>query len=116
MLNSNRGQKEANPCHLFNELRRRNVFKVGLAYAIIAWLLAQVLQLVFQRFGSPDWVIQSLSVVVVIGLPIALFFAWAFEVTPEGIKRESEVDRSASGNAPRDGGEHRHAERGRGTE
>ena len=80
----------------FNELKRRNVFKVGIAYIIVAWLVAQVLQLVFESFGTPDWAMKTVLVLLATGLPFALFFAWAFEMTPEGIKRESEVDRSQS--------------------
>lgn len=81
---------------LLNELKRRNVFKVGIAYVIIAWLVAQVLQLVFESFGTPAWAIKSVLVLLATGLPFALFFAWAFELTPDGIKREHEVDRSQS--------------------
>jgi len=80
----------------FNELKRRNVFKVGVAYVIIAWLLAQVADLMLENFGAPDWVIKSFLGFLIIGFPLALFFAWAFELTPEGVKRESEVDRSQS--------------------
>ena len=80
----------------FNELKRRNVFKVGIAYVVVAWLVAQVLQLVFESFGTPDWVMKTVLVLLATGLPFALFFAWAFEMTPEGLKRESEVDRSQS--------------------
>ena len=78
------------------ELRRRNVFRVGAAYVIIAWLIAQVLQLIFESFGTPDWVIKTVLVLLAAGLPFSLFFAWAFEMTPEGIKREHEVDRTRS--------------------
>jgi TolB-like protein len=81
---------------LFNELKRRNVFKVGIAYVVVAWLVAQVLQLVFESFGTPDWVMKTVLVLLATGLPFALFFAWAFEMTPDGLKRESEVDRSQS--------------------
>ena len=81
---------------LFNELKRRNVFRVGIAYVIAAWLIAQVLQLVFESFGTPDWVMKTVLVLLATGLPLVLFLAWAFEMTPEGIKRESEVDRSQS--------------------
>ena len=81
---------------IFNELKRRNVFKVGIAYVIVAWLVAQVLQLVFESFGTPAWAIKSVLVLLAIGLPFALFFAWAFEMTPDGIKREVDVDRSQS--------------------
>ena len=80
----------------FNELKRRNVFKVTLAYVIVSWLIAQVLQLVFESFGTPDWVMKTVLVLLASGMPIAVFFAWAFEMTPEGIKREHEVDRSQS--------------------
>lgn len=81
---------------LFNELKRRNVFRVGVAYIVVAWLVAQVLQLVFESFGTPDWVMKTVLVLLATGLPLALFFAWAFEMTPEGLKREHEVDRSQS--------------------
>ena len=79
-----------------NELRRRNVFKVGVAYVIISWLLAQVADLMLENFGAPDWVIKSFLGFLIIGFPLAIFFAWAFEMTPEGVKRESQVDRSQS--------------------
>jgi TolB-like protein/thioredoxin-like negative regulator of GroEL len=81
---------------LFQELKRRNVIKVGLAYVVVAWLVAQVLQLVFESFGTPDWVMKTVLVLMAMGLVFALFFAWAFELTPEGLKREREVDRSQS--------------------
>jgi adenylate cyclase len=80
----------------FEELKRRNVFRVGLAYVLLSWALLQGADFTLDLVGAPDWVIRALAVVVAIGLPIALFFAWAFELTPEGIKRESEVDRSDS--------------------
>ena len=63
---------------------------------MVAWLVAQVLQLIFESFGSPDWVMKSVLVLLAAGLPFVLFFAWAFELTPEGLKREHEVDRSQS--------------------
>lgn len=78
----------------FNELKRRKVFSVGVAYVLIAWLVAQVLQLVFESFGTPDWAIKTVLVLLVVGLPFALFFAWVYEITPEGIKRDNEVGRS----------------------
>ena len=80
----------------FNELKRRNVFRVGIAYVLTGWLLLQAADFAFDLIGAPNWVIQAISVVVVIGLPIALIFAWAFEMTPEGIKREADVDRGES--------------------
>jgi len=81
---------------LFQELKRRNVFKVAIAYVVVSWLAAQVLQLVIESFGAPDWVMKTVLVLMAVGLLFALFFAWAFELTPEGLKRESEVDRTQS--------------------
>ena len=80
----------------FNELKRRNVFKVGIAYIILAWLVLQVTDVILNNIVAPDWVFHVLLLFLAIGLPFALFFAWAFELTPEGIKREDEVDRSQS--------------------
>lgn len=80
----------------FDELKRRNVIRVGIAYAIVSWVIAQVAEFAFENFGAPDWVLKSVVVVLLLGLPIALIFAWAFEMTPEGLKREAEVDRSQS--------------------
>ena len=81
---------------LYSELKRRNVIRVGIAYFIVAWVLAQVAEFAFENFGAPDWVLKSVVVILLLGLPLAIFFAWAFEMTPEGIKREVEVDRSKS--------------------
>jgi len=67
---------------------------VGIVYVLIAWLLAQVLQLVFESFGTPDWAIKTVLVLLAAGFPLALFFAWAYEITPEGIKRDTEAGRS----------------------
>jgi hypothetical protein len=79
---------------LFNELKRRKVFKVGLAYLFIAWLIAQILELLFESFGTPDWAIKTVLVLLAAGVPIALFLAWAYEMTPEGLKRDRDVERS----------------------
>jgi len=81
---------------LITELQRRNVFKVGVAYVLVAWLIAQVTELALDSFASPDWVIKTVLFLLVIGFPLALFFAWAFELTPEGLKKEKDVDRSES--------------------
>ena len=81
---------------LYAELKRRNVVRVGLAYAVIGWVLAQIAEFSFENFGAPDWVLKTFAVLLLLGLPLALFFAWAFEVTPDGIKRERDVDRSQS--------------------
>lgn len=74
---------------LIAELKRRNVVRVAIAYGIVGWLLAQVADLLFGTFGAPDWVLQAFVVVLVLGFPVALLLAWAFELTPDGIKRES---------------------------
>jgi TolB-like protein/Flp pilus assembly protein TadD len=81
---------------LIAELRRRNVFRVGVAYAVVAWLLVEVASVVLPTFKTPEWVMQAFIFLVVLGFPLALIFAWAFELTPDGIKRESEVDRAES--------------------
>jgi TolB-like protein len=80
----------------FSELQRRNVVRVGLAYTVIAWVIAQVAELAFDSFGAPDWTIKSIIVLLLLGLPLALIFAWVYEMTPEGLKKEKDVDRSES--------------------
>ena len=80
----------------FNELKRRNVFRVGIAYTVSAWVLLQVVDLVLENIAAPDWVMQIFMLALAIGLPIALIFAWAFEMTPEGVRLEKDVDRSQS--------------------
>jgi TolB-like protein len=82
--------------NLFQELKRRNVFKVGVAYVVLSWLLAQVAEMAAETFTAPEWVMKMLVTLLALGLPLALFFAWAFELTPEGIKKEKNVDRSQS--------------------
>jgi hypothetical protein len=77
---------------LIAELKRRNVFRVGVAYAIVAWLLIEVASVVLPALHLPDWALTLLVVLIVAGFPLALIVAWAFELTPEGIKRESAVD------------------------
>ncbi len=81
---------------LFNELKRRNVFKVAIAYVVMAWLVLQVADVVLGHTTAPGWIFHVLMLFLAIGLPFAVFFAWAFELTPEGLKRESEVDRTQS--------------------
>ena len=80
----------------FEELRRRNVFKVGIAYAVVGWIIVEVSSVVLPGFGAPDWVFKVVMYVVILGFPLALLFAWAFELTPEGLKLERDVDRSQS--------------------
>ena len=84
------------PMNFLAELKRRNVVRVGIAYVLIGWVLAQVAEFAFENFGAPDWVLKTFVTLLLLGLPLALFFAWAFEMTPEGIKREEDVDRSQS--------------------
>ncbi len=81
---------------VWQELKRRNVVRVGAGYTILAWLLLQVADVVLNNISAPRWVFQTVLLVLILGFPLALFFAWAFELTPEGIKREREVDRSKS--------------------
>jgi TolB-like protein len=78
------------------ELKRRNVFRVAVGYVITAWLLLQAVDLVLENINAPDWIMQVFMLALAVGFPLAIFFAWAYEMTPEGIKRESEVDRSQS--------------------
>jgi TolB-like protein/Tfp pilus assembly protein PilF len=80
----------------FEELKRRNVFKVGIAYAVGAWLLLQLTEVLSELLKLPDTIGPIVVSVVAIGFPIVIFFAWAFELTPEGVKREAEVDRTQS--------------------
>jgi len=80
----------------FNELKRRNVFRVGIAYIVGGWLLLQLTDVLSELLDLPDVVGRIIVLVVAIGLPVALFFAWAFELTPEGVKREKEVDPNQS--------------------
>src|SRR5476651_1706056 len=76
----------------FAELKRRNVYKVAVAYAVVAWLLIQVATQVFPFLEIPNWVIRLVIALVAIGFPVALIIAWAFEATPEGIKRTEVAD------------------------
>jgi len=81
---------------LIEELKRRNVFRVGIAYVVVAWLTIQVADVVLDNFGAPAWIFRVLLFLLAIGFPFAMIFAWAFELTPDGLKRENEVDRTAS--------------------
>ncbi len=81
---------------LISELRRRNVFRVGIAYVIGSWLLIQVADIVLESIGAPAWVMQVILLFLILGFAATVFFSWAFEVTPDGLRRESDVDRSQS--------------------
>src|SRR5256886_5442955 len=82
--------------NFFAELKRRNVYKVAVAYAVVAWLTIQAASIFLPAFNAPQWVMQIVILILVVGFPIALAFSWAFEITPEGIKRESEVQADES--------------------
>src|SRR5436190_8512523 len=84
------------PKKFFGELKRRNVYKVAVAYAVVAWLLIQGATQVFPFFEIPNWAVRLVVLLLVIGFPVALILAWAFELTPEGIKRAEDVDLSKS--------------------
>ena len=81
-----------NPRNFFVELKRRNVYKVAVAYAVVGWLLIQIATQVFPFFEIPNWVVRLIVLVIIIGFPISLVIAWAFELTPEGIKRTDDAD------------------------
>src|SRR5437588_688607 len=87
--------------NFFAELKRRNVYKVAAAYAVVGWLLVQVTTQVFPIFEIPNWALKLIVLLIVIGFPIALMIAWAFELTPEGLKRTEDVDLAATKRQPR---------------
>ena len=82
--------------NFFAELKRRKVYKVGIAYAVVAWVLMQVASQIFPFFEIPNWAVRLVVLLLIIGLPAALLLAWAFELTPEGIKRTEDIDGSKS--------------------
>src|SRR5436190_9180277 len=84
-----RGRESIN---FFAELKRRNVYKVAVAYVVVSWLLIQVATQVFPFFNIPNWAVRLVVLLLVLGFPVALILSWAFEITPEGIKRELEVE------------------------
>src|SRR5260370_17845803 len=84
------------PKNFFGELKRRNVYKVAIAYAVVAWVVMQIATQVFPFFEVPNWVVRLVVLLLVIGFPVALILAWAFEITPEGIKRAEDVDLNQS--------------------
>ena len=80
----------------WGELKRRNVVKVGAAYAVVSWLLIQAASILFPTFGAPAWVMPVFSAVIILGFPLVLIVAWAYEITPEGIKKTSQVSSEES--------------------
>src|SRR6188768_3203393 len=87
--------------NFFAELKRRNVYKVAAAYAVVGWLLVQVATQVFPFFEIPNWAVRLIVLAIVIGFPVALVVAWAFELTPQGLKRTDDVPREVA--TPRTG-------------
>src|SRR5204862_3995840 len=79
------------PATFLTELKRRKVYRVAVAYAIVAWLLIQAASILFPTFEAPTWVMKVFVTAVILGFPVALILAWAFEMTPEGIRRSDEV-------------------------
>src|SRR5438445_6109816 len=88
-----RGRESIN---FFAELKRRNVYKVAVAYAVVAWLLLQASSIFLPAFDAPPWVMKIFIIVIIFGFPVALILSWAFEITPEGIKLESEIEPNKS--------------------
>src|SRR5712692_9818008 len=84
--------RRVNAKNFFTERKRRNVYKVAIAYAVVAWLLMQIATQVFPFFEIPNWGVRLIVLFIVIGFPIALVIAWAFELTPEGLKRTEFAD------------------------
>ena len=80
----------------FDELKRRNVVRVAIAYLIFGWLVIQIGEALLPGFGAPDWVFKTMVLFLATGFPFALLFAWAFELTPDGIKKTRDVNLSAS--------------------
>ena len=77
--------------NFFAELKRRNVYKVAVAYAVVAWLMIQAASIILPTFEAPAWMMKILIVALAVGLPIVVVLAWAFEITPEGIVRTEEL-------------------------
>src|SRR6266496_5448347 len=85
-----------NAKQFFTELKRRNVYKVAIAYGVVAWLLMQVASQIFPFFEIPNWAVRLVVLLLVIGFPVAMILAWAFDLTPEGIKRTKDIKLSKS--------------------
>src|SRR5213595_3188290 len=84
-----RGRESIN---FFAELKRRNVYKLAIAYVVVSWLLIQAASIFLPAFDAPPWVMKVFIIVIIFGFPVTLIFSWAFEITPEGIKLESEIE------------------------
>ena len=80
----------------FAELKRRNVVRVGIAYIVLSWLVLQVVDVVLNNMAAPDWLFGAVLLLLAVGFPFVLVFSWAFELTPEGLKRDSDVHRGSA--------------------
>jgi TolB-like protein/Flp pilus assembly protein TadD len=96
MLSNSCGNQKGKPLSFFKELKQRNVFKVAITYLVITWFVMQVVDVVLNNIVAPGWIFHVLMLFLAVGFPFAIFLAWAFELTADGIKREHEVDRSQS--------------------
>src|SRR5881275_1583101 len=85
-------RRAVNPRNFFTELKRRNVYKIAIAYGVVAWLLLQAASILFPTFEAPPWTMKVFVAVTALGFPVALIIAWAFELTPEGLKRTELAD------------------------
>src|ERR1700694_4669938 len=88
--------KSMDPKNFFGELKRRNVYKVAVAYAVVSWLLIQIATQVFPFFEIPNWAVRLVMLLLILGFPVALVLSWAFEITPEGIKRAEDIEPNES--------------------
>ena len=86
-----RGWEGMDPRNFFAELKRRHVYRAAIAYGVAAWLLVQIATQVFPFFEIPNWIVRLIVLTTILGFPIALTIAWAFEMTPEGLKRADEI-------------------------
>ena len=90
------GEKRRNSLSFFKELKRRNVFRVGIAYLVGTWLPIQLADILLDNIGAPSWIMLTFFVVLAVGFLITLFLAWAFELTPEGIQKDEGAARDRS--------------------
>ena len=81
---------------LFEELKRRNVIKAAIAYAVVGWVLLQVLALILPNVGAPEWVMKTITILAIVGFPVWVFIAWVYEVTPDGLKKTESVSKDQS--------------------
>src|ERR1043166_9898910 len=88
---TNSRRDRMNPTNFFRELRRRNVYRLAAAYAVVSWLIIQVATQTFPVLEIPNWCVRLLIVLLLFGFPVAMLLAWAYELTPEGIKRTADV-------------------------